>query len=105
MFLSACTAESQIQNSSTMVMGAVVGVAVILLVVVAVLLLRKRLVTACFTSTSNACVIGINVIYRAANCVIMCHKLEQMKDILVRQLREGLSVIAGAEASVSFSRD
>uniref|UniRef100_A0AAQ6ANJ0 receptor protein-tyrosine kinase n=1 Tax=Amphiprion ocellaris TaxID=80972 RepID=A0AAQ6ANJ0_AMPOC len=38
-------AESQIQNKSTMVMGAVVGVAVILLVVVGVLLLRKRLVT------------------------------------------------------------
>ncbi|XP_035518634.1 ephrin type-A receptor 2a [Morone saxatilis] len=35
-------AESQIQNNATMVMGAVVGVAVILLVVVAVLLLRKR---------------------------------------------------------------
>ncbi|XP_071351358.1 ephrin type-A receptor 2a [Trachinotus anak] len=35
-------AESQIQNNSTMVMGAVVGVALILLVVVAVLLLRKR---------------------------------------------------------------
>ncbi|XP_044203672.1 ephrin type-A receptor 2a [Thunnus albacares] len=35
-------AESQIQNNSTMVMGAVVGVAVILLIVVAVLLLRKR---------------------------------------------------------------
>ncbi|KAL7407760.1 hypothetical protein ABVT39_013321 [Epinephelus coioides] len=35
-------AESQIQSNSTMVMGAVVGVAVILLVVVAVLLLRKR---------------------------------------------------------------
>ncbi|XP_041815871.1 ephrin type-A receptor 2a [Chelmon rostratus] len=35
-------AESQIQNNSTMVMGAVFGVAVILLVVVAVLLLRKR---------------------------------------------------------------
>ncbi|KAK5934110.1 hypothetical protein CgunFtcFv8_014533 [Champsocephalus gunnari] len=35
-------AESLTQNSSTMVMGAVVGVAVILLVVVAVLLLRKR---------------------------------------------------------------
>ncbi|GAA6221959.1 ephrin type-A receptor 2-like [Lates japonicus] len=35
-------AESQIQNNSTMVMGAVVGVAVILLVVVAVLLLRRR---------------------------------------------------------------
>ncbi|XP_054641178.1 ephrin type-A receptor 2a [Dunckerocampus dactyliophorus] len=34
--------ESQIQNPSTMVMGAVAGVAVILLVVVAVLLLRKR---------------------------------------------------------------
>ncbi len=39
------TAESQIQNSPTMVMGAVFGVVVILLVVVAVLLLRKRLVT------------------------------------------------------------
>ncbi|CAB1437861.1 unnamed protein product [Pleuronectes platessa] len=35
-------AESQVQGNSTMVMGAVVGVAVILLVVVAVLLLRKR---------------------------------------------------------------
>ncbi|XP_056260035.1 ephrin type-A receptor 2a [Seriola aureovittata] len=35
-------AESQIQNNSTMVMGAIVGVALILLVVVAVLLLRKR---------------------------------------------------------------
>lgn len=35
-------AESQIQNNSTMVLGAVIGVAVILLVVVAVLLLRKR---------------------------------------------------------------
>ncbi|XP_026162641.1 ephrin type-A receptor 2a [Mastacembelus armatus] len=35
-------AESQVQNNSTMVMGAVVGVAVILLVVVAVLLLRRR---------------------------------------------------------------
>ncbi|XP_010731073.2 ephrin type-A receptor 2a [Larimichthys crocea] len=35
-------AESQIQNNSTMVMGAVFGVVVILLVVVAVLLLRKR---------------------------------------------------------------
>ncbi|KAI3369392.1 hypothetical protein L3Q82_007626 [Scortum barcoo] len=35
-------AESQIQNKSTMVMGAVFGVAVILLVVVAVLMLRKR---------------------------------------------------------------
>ncbi|XP_028261453.1 ephrin type-A receptor 2a [Parambassis ranga] len=35
-------AESQIQNSSTMVLGAVVGAAVILLVVVAVVLLRKR---------------------------------------------------------------
>ncbi|XP_008287255.1 ephrin type-A receptor 2a isoform X2 [Stegastes partitus] len=35
-------AESQVQNKSTMVMGAVVGVAVMLLVVVAVLLLRKR---------------------------------------------------------------
>lgn len=40
-----CTAESQIQNNSTMVMGAVFGVLVILLVVVAVLLLRRRLVT------------------------------------------------------------
>lgn len=38
-------AESQVQNNSTMVMGAVFGVVVILLVVVAVLLLRKRLVT------------------------------------------------------------
>uniref|UniRef100_A0A8C4ILD0 receptor protein-tyrosine kinase n=1 Tax=Dicentrarchus labrax TaxID=13489 RepID=A0A8C4ILD0_DICLA len=36
-------AESQIQNNATMVMGAIVGVAVILLVVVAVLLLRKRI--------------------------------------------------------------
>uniref|UniRef100_A0A4W6CU21 receptor protein-tyrosine kinase n=1 Tax=Lates calcarifer TaxID=8187 RepID=A0A4W6CU21_LATCA len=44
-------AESQIQNNSTMVMGAVVGVAVILLVVVAVLLLRRRLVTTRFIST------------------------------------------------------
>lgn len=35
-------AESRVQNNSTMVMGAVFGVAVILLVVVAVLLLRKR---------------------------------------------------------------
>ncbi|XP_075997193.1 ephrin type-A receptor 2a [Genypterus blacodes] len=35
-------AESQIQNNSTMVMVAVVGVAVILLIVVGVLLLRKR---------------------------------------------------------------
>ncbi|XP_051931335.1 ephrin type-A receptor 2a isoform X2 [Hippocampus zosterae] len=34
--------ESQIQSPSTMVMGAVAGVAVVLLVVVAVLLLRKR---------------------------------------------------------------
>uniref|UniRef100_A0A8D0D7E4 receptor protein-tyrosine kinase n=1 Tax=Sander lucioperca TaxID=283035 RepID=A0A8D0D7E4_SANLU len=48
------TTESQIQNNSAMVMGAVVGVAVILLVVVAVLLLRRRLVTTCFISTSNA---------------------------------------------------
>lgn len=39
-----CTAVSQIQNNSTMVLGAVVGVAVMLLIVVAVLLLRKRLV-------------------------------------------------------------
>lgn len=78
-----CTAESQIQNNSTMVMGAVFGVAVILLVVVAVLMLRKRLVTTLFISTSNACVIQINVIYRPASCVIMCHKLEQIKDILV----------------------
>lgn len=35
-------AESQIQNKSTMVMGAVVGVAVMLLIVVGFLLLRKR---------------------------------------------------------------
>ncbi|XP_077459304.1 ephrin type-A receptor 2a isoform X4 [Stigmatopora argus] len=35
-------AESQIQSPSTMVMGAVAGVAVVLLIVVAVLLLRKR---------------------------------------------------------------
>lgn len=35
-------AVSQIQNNSTMVLGAVVGVAVMLLIVVAVLLLRKR---------------------------------------------------------------
>ncbi|KAM6928273.1 ephrin type-A receptor 2a [Xenentodon cancila] len=35
-------AESQIQNKPTMVLGAVVGVAVILLVVVAVLFLRRR---------------------------------------------------------------
>ncbi|XP_042363082.1 ephrin type-A receptor 2a [Plectropomus leopardus] len=41
-FITSPLAESQIQNNSTMVMGAVVGVAVILLVVVAVLLLRKR---------------------------------------------------------------
>lgn len=41
-FLTSPLAESQVQNNSTMVMGAVVGVAVILLVVVAVLLLRKR---------------------------------------------------------------
>nr|XP_057932611.1 ephrin type-A receptor 2a isoform X2 [Doryrhamphus excisus] len=41
-FHTAPLAESQIQNPSTMVMGAVAGVAVILLVVVAVLLLRKR---------------------------------------------------------------
>uniref|UniRef100_A0A4W6CU22 receptor protein-tyrosine kinase n=1 Tax=Lates calcarifer TaxID=8187 RepID=A0A4W6CU22_LATCA len=47
-------AESQIQNNSTMVMGAVVGVAVILLVVVAVLLLRRRLVTTRFISTFKA---------------------------------------------------
>ncbi|KAK2861997.1 hypothetical protein Q5P01_001530 [Channa striata] len=40
--LGTLNAESQTQNNSTMVMGAVVGVAVILLVVVAVLLLRKR---------------------------------------------------------------
>ncbi|KAM4587998.1 ephrin type-A receptor 2a [Odontesthes bonariensis] len=39
-------AEHQIQNKSTMVMGAVVGVAVILLVVVAVLLLRRRRLSA-----------------------------------------------------------
>uniref|UniRef100_A0A674NUD7 receptor protein-tyrosine kinase n=1 Tax=Takifugu rubripes TaxID=31033 RepID=A0A674NUD7_TAKRU len=38
-------AESQIQNKSTLVMGAVFGIMVILLVVVAVLLLRRRLVT------------------------------------------------------------
>uniref|UniRef100_A0A8C6VRT8 Ephrin type-A receptor 1 n=1 Tax=Nothobranchius furzeri TaxID=105023 RepID=A0A8C6VRT8_NOTFU len=37
-------AESRTQNKSTMVMGAVAGVAVILLVVVAFLLLRRRLV-------------------------------------------------------------
>uniref|UniRef100_A0A8C9ZR98 receptor protein-tyrosine kinase n=1 Tax=Sander lucioperca TaxID=283035 RepID=A0A8C9ZR98_SANLU len=53
-FLTSPLAESQIQNNSAMVMGAVVGVAVILLVVVAVLLLRRRLVTTCFISTSNA---------------------------------------------------
>ncbi|KAA8593350.1 hypothetical protein FQN60_009466 [Etheostoma spectabile] len=41
-FLTSPLAESQIQNNSAMVMGAVVGVAVILLVVVAVLLLRRR---------------------------------------------------------------
>ncbi|XP_068449953.1 ephrin type-A receptor 2a [Clinocottus analis] len=41
-FLTSPLAESRIQNNSTMVMGAVVGVAIILLVVVAVLLLRKR---------------------------------------------------------------
>ncbi|XP_072308602.1 ephrin type-A receptor 2a [Eucyclogobius newberryi] len=34
--------ESQIQNNSTIVMGAVVGVAIMLLIVVAVLFLRKR---------------------------------------------------------------
>lgn len=59
-----------------MVMGAVIGVGVILLVVVAVLLLRKRLVTALFISTFNACIIQINVIYRPADRVIMCHKLK-----------------------------
>lgn len=37
-------AESQTQNKPTLVMGAVVGVALILLVVVAVLLLRRRFV-------------------------------------------------------------
>ncbi|XP_070758721.1 ephrin type-A receptor 2a [Enoplosus armatus] len=41
-FHTSSLAESQIQNNSTMVMGAVFGVGVILLVVVAVLLLRKR---------------------------------------------------------------
>lgn len=60
-----------------MVMGAVVGVAVILLIVVAVLLLRKRLVKTLFRSTTfNACVIQINVIYRAANHVIIRHRLK-----------------------------
>lgn len=72
-----CTAESQIQNNSAMVMGTIVIVAVILLAVVAVLLLRKRLVTARLRFT---CVIQINVIYRDADCVIMCHKLKLMKD-------------------------
>lgn len=76
MFSVIFTAESQIQGNSTMVMGAVVGVAIILMIVVAVLLLRKRLVTTCFISTSNACVIHINVIYSPANCVIIRHKLE-----------------------------
>ncbi|XP_037106954.1 ephrin type-A receptor 2a isoform X1 [Syngnathus acus] len=41
-FHTSSLAESQIQSPSTMVMGAVAGVAVVLLVVVAVLLLRKR---------------------------------------------------------------
>ncbi|KAK7915991.1 hypothetical protein WMY93_011752 [Mugilogobius chulae] len=41
-FHTSSIAESQIQNNSTIVMGAVVGVAVMLLIVVAVLLLRKR---------------------------------------------------------------
>ncbi|XP_038128905.1 ephrin type-A receptor 2a [Cyprinodon tularosa] len=41
-FHTSSLAESQIQNRPTLVMGAVVGVAVILLVVVAVLLLRRR---------------------------------------------------------------
>ncbi|CAL9704860.1 unnamed protein product [Knipowitschia caucasica] len=41
-FHTAPLAESQIQNNSTIVMGAVVGVAVMLLIVVGVLLLRKR---------------------------------------------------------------
>lgn len=59
-----------------MVMGAVIGVAVILLVVVAVVLLRKRLVTTLFISTFNACIIQINIIYRPADCVIMSHKLK-----------------------------
>jgi len=71
-----CAAESQIQNNSTMVMGAVVGVAIILLVVVAVLLLRKRWVTTCFIPTSNARAILINVIYRTADSVIMSHMRE-----------------------------
>lgn len=75
-----CTAESQIQNNSTMVMGAVVGVAVILLVVVAVLLLRRRLVTTRFISTFKACVIQINIIHKPADCVIMCRELERIKD-------------------------
>ncbi|XP_037303997.2 ephrin type-A receptor 2a [Pungitius pungitius] len=41
-FVTSPLAESQVQNNSTMVMGAVAGVALILLVVVAVLLLRRR---------------------------------------------------------------
>uniref|UniRef100_A0A1A8IBD7 receptor protein-tyrosine kinase n=2 Tax=Nothobranchius kuhntae TaxID=321403 RepID=A0A1A8IBD7_NOTKU len=40
-------AESRTQNKSTMVMGAVAGVAVILLVVVAFLLLRRRKLSSC----------------------------------------------------------
>lgn len=54
------TAEPQIQNSSTAVLGAVVGVAVILLAVLAFVVLRRRLVTAHFTSTVNAPVVQIN---------------------------------------------
>uniref|UniRef100_A0A8C7XV14 receptor protein-tyrosine kinase n=1 Tax=Oryzias sinensis TaxID=183150 RepID=A0A8C7XV14_9TELE len=47
-------AEPQIQNNSTAVLGAVVGVAVILLAVLAFVVLRRRLVTAHFTSTNTS---------------------------------------------------
>lgn len=57
-----------------MVMGAVVGVAVILLVVVAVLLLRKRLVSTLFKSTFNTFV--IHIINGPADGVIICNEFK-----------------------------
>lgn len=69
-FVLCVSAEARTQNNSTVVMGAVIGVAVILLVVVAVLLLRKRLVATLLAR------VQIHVIYTSEHRVIMCHELK-----------------------------
>lgn len=84
-----CTAVSQIQNNSTMVLGAVVGVAVMLLIVVAVLLLRKRLV-ALYIHIWRLCHLDKYYLQTFRLCVY-APQTWKIKDIVLWRLIKGLS--------------